>query len=121
MAEFIDLREEVPREFSDDERWYRFFTRKSIVVLLTMGVVSLILVKIFGFIGFHTAGVYISLILSGIVMLAVMLPIPEGDVIHGSGCTCDVILFRMFVRMRKKTGRIYRKTCQSRAEDKMLL
>lgn len=116
MASFMDLREEVPREFSDDERWYRFFTRKSIVVLLVMGVISLLLVKFLGFIGLRTAGVYIALILSGAVMLAVMLPIPEGDVLHGSGCTCDVILFRMLVR--KRTGRVYRKICQTEREEK---
>ena len=100
-----DLREEVPREFSDDERWYRFFSRKAILVLLIMGVVDLAIVKFFTLIHLQTAGIFISIILTAVVMAAVMLPIPEGDVLHGSGSTCDVILFRLYVR--QKSSKIY--------------
>lgn len=106
-----DLREEVPREFSDDERWYRFFTRKSILVLLIMGVLSLLIVKFFVWIGLRMAGIYISMVLTGVVMLVVMLPVPEGDILHGSGCTCDIILLRLFIR--KRNGKIYMKGCRS--------
>lgn len=102
-----DLREEVPREFSDDERWYRFFTRKSILVLLLMGVISLMTVKFFIWVGMRVLGIYISLALTGIVMLLVMLPVPEGDILHGSGCTCDIILLRLLIHRKK--NRIYMK------------
>lgn len=100
-----DLREEVPREFSDDERWYRFFSRKSILVLLIMGVMDLAIVKFFAFIHLQTPGIFVAIILTVVVMAAVMLPIPEGDVLHGSGSTCDVILFRLYVR--RKNSKIY--------------
>lgn len=102
-----DLREEVPREFADDERWYRFFTRKSILVLLIMGVISLLIVKFFMWMGIHMVGIYIALALLGIVMLLVMLPVPEGDILHGSGCTCDIILLRLLIHRKK--AKIYMK------------
>lgn len=109
-----ELREEVPREFSDDERWYRYFTRKSILVLLSMGVISLIIIKFCSFIGITAAGIYMALILTTVAMVAVMLPIPEGDVLHGSGCTCDVILLRMYIR--KKKAKLYLKGLQESEE-----
>lgn len=105
-----ELREEVPREFSDDERWYRYFTRKSIMVLLCMGVLSLIIIKFCSLIGVQIVGIYLALVLTTVAMVAVMLPIPEGDVLHGSGCTCDVILLRMYIR--KKKARLYLKGFQ---------
>lgn len=97
-----DLREEVPREFSDDERWYRYFTRKSIFALLIMGVLSMGIIKFFNFIGLQLIGIYVALILTCVVMAAIMLPIPEGDCLHGSGCTCDIILMRLYVRHKKQ-------------------
>ncbi|XBX10700.1 hypothetical protein QMP26_41100 (plasmid) [Enterocloster clostridioformis] len=110
-----DLREEVPREFSDDERWYRYFTRKSIFALLVMGVFSMGIVKFFTFIGIQLVGIYTALILTCVVMAVIMLPIPEGDCLHGSGCTCDTILMRLYVR--RKNQYIYVKKLEAEERE----
>lgn len=101
------LREEVPREFSDDERWYRFFTTKMIVVLLVGAGFTFLMYRLFSL---FNAGV-VALIVFGLLTLialalvAIKVPRDGAFAMYGQGTLLSTLLYRVIVRRKK--GRIY--------------
>lgn len=99
-----NLREEVPAEFSDDERWYKYFTKKTLVVLLIAILFTYVLTVLFGLIHLPALGLFIGIIIGSTVFIAFNVKLPISDTLHGGGTTLDVLFVRIMVR--RKTGKI---------------
>lgn len=102
---------ERPPEFTDDERWWRFFTRKSLSVLILSAFVFYISYRIFRIVNMGGFGIVIGIIFIAASLLLVSVPIPGNDIFRGCGMTLDQMLFRKIVRGQKAA--VYRK----RTED----
>ena len=105
------LRAERPPEFSNDERWFKIFTTKSLIVFLIMSLIGYLIARFFILFGLTPIGIMAALLLVTMSMVVVMVPLPGKDVLNGSGMTLDVMLFQMLVR--KKRACIYVKMCQT--------
>ena len=91
-----NLREEVPMEFADDERWYKYFTKKTLIVLMAAVMFTYLLTVILGLIHLQALGLII-----GISVFAVFnIKLPNTDVLHGGGSTLDVLIARILARRR---------------------
>lgn len=94
-----NLREKVPGEFTDDERWYKFFTLRSLIAFLTGGLIDFLVTVTFrkaglGMVGFIT-GTLLFLILFGLATLRW----PQEDTVRGGGrITGNLLLTALFHR-----------------------
>ena len=99
-----NLREEVPAEFADDERWYKYFTKKTLVVLMVAVLFTYVLMALFGLIHLRAVGLIVGVLIGGLVFIAYNIKLPSTDVLHGGGCTLDVLFARILAR--RKNGAI---------------
>ena len=99
------LREEAPREFQNEERWYRFFTRTSLFVFLGGVFFTFVMSKLFGLFGIMPIGLIVGAILSLIVFGATVIKWPEDDPVHGGGQSIIYLVYKIYVA--KKKGKIY--------------
>ena len=97
----------VPREFKDEDKWFRYFNKKQAVVLvLTLLADYRMLVAL-------VAAVLLTLVAAGIVM--VQLPV-DVMFLTGGGITLDQWLFRIILRKSRRV--IYTKhSCEKEEED----
>lgn len=95
------LRVERPPEFSDDERWWGFFTRKSLLVALVSVGVSIVLTKFLGTFELTVLGIIISMFIVVVSIGLVIIPVPGNDVLHGSKLKLDIMIFYLTVRKKK--------------------
>lgn len=99
------LRVERPPEFSDDERWWGFFSRKTLIVALIFGVIAVGLCKLLNIFGLLGLGIILGIFLVVIPVGMVIIPVPGNDILNGSGMTLDTMIFNVIVR--KKKAHIY--------------
>lgn len=100
-----NLQEKVPGEFSDDERWYRFFTKKSLLTLCGCIAFAFVLSRLFAFIGLMAVGLIAGTVIGGIVFAMTVITWPVEDPVHGSGNT---LAFKAYKYLSvKKNGRIF--------------
>lgn len=92
---------ERPPEFSDDERWWRFFTKKMLLCFLGSCAVGYLIVRLMAMVHLVFLGLLIALILVTATMIAVCLPYPSRDVLGGARHMIDDILFCIVARGRK--------------------
>ena len=48
----MGLRHQIPSEFTDEDRWFKFFTKTTLKYLIAGLVITYLLFKLFGLIGF---------------------------------------------------------------------
>ena len=106
MDAFTD---DVPSEFTDEDRWFVFFT-KPILLVMAVGVMGTVIVAnilklIFGVL---IPFIIIGIIATAIVVLMMMIPAPSTNVMRGGGGE-TVMDIQLKKRHRKKDRSIYLK------------
>ncbi len=103
----------VPREFKDEDKWFRYFNKKQAVVMVLAGLVDYRMVMAGSSHGLTlpavVAAVLLTLVAGGLVM--VHLPV-DVMFLTGGGITLDQWIFRVILRKSRKV--IYTKNVQER-------
>lgn len=107
----------VPREFKDEDKWFRYFNKKQAVVLVLTLLADyrmLVAASEHGLVlPALVAAVLLTLVTAGIVM--VQLPV-DVMFLTGGGITLDQWLFRIILRKSRRV--IYTKhSCEKEEED----
>lgn len=107
----------VPREFKDEDKWFRYFNKKQAVVLVLTLLADyrmLVAASEHGLVlPALVAAVLLTLLAAGIVM--VQLPV-DMMFLTGGGITLDQWLFRIILRKSRRV--IYTKhSCEKEEED----
>lgn len=107
----------VPREFKDEDKWFRYFNKKQAVVLVLTLLADyrmLVAASEHGLVlPALVAAVLFTLVAAGIVM--VQLPV-DVMFLTGGGITLDQWLFRIILRKSRRV--IYTKhSCEKEEED----
>lgn len=107
----------VPREFKDEDKWFRYFNKKQAVVLVLTLLADyrmLVAASEHGLVlPALVAAVLLTLVAAGIVM--VQLPV-DVMFLTGGGITLDQWLFRVILRKSRRV--IYTKhSCEKEEED----
>ena len=85
----------VPREFKDEDKWFRFFT-KSQLFIVGIGVgICAILFFVFSLIGLFIPALILSVIVLTISGLLAFLPMPNNKYMYGGGYPIYVIVKRL--------------------------
>ena len=96
------LREVVPREFSDDERWYRYFSKTLIIAMLCVGMAGVFLCKLLNMVGLLALGICLTLICEIATILLISVPLPKGHTMDGSGHLLYRVLTRFVIHKRRR-------------------
>lgn len=93
----------IPSEFTDEDKYFKHFTKKNMAVIIITGFIMFLLYKLTGSL---FGKPFIGLIIGGIIMivsiLCAMVKIPETLYLEGGGQTILTILTRKYVRKRNK-------------------
>lgn len=89
----------VPREFKDEDKWFRYFTKKQAVVLILVLLTDYRLIMAAAPHGMVIAAVIVSVLMTLAAGSMVMIELPA-DVMFltGGGITLDQWLFRVILR-----------------------
>lgn len=104
MDAFTD---DIPSEFTDEDKWFVFFT-KPILLVIAVGIVGTVIVAnilklIFGVL---LPFIIIGVIATAVVVLMMMIPAPSSNVMRGGGGE-TVMDIQLKKRHRKKERSIY--------------
>lgn len=91
----------VPREIRDEDKWFRYFTKKQAAVIVLSLLIDYKMITVAAARGLTLPAIIAAIIFTLIVAGAVMVRLPV-DVMFltGGGITLSEWLFRVFMRMR---------------------
>lgn len=94
----------IPLEFKDEEKWFKFFSKKNLIVLVCCeGVVGLGF-KLLQSVGLHIEIPYLVVgeLITAIITALTMIPQPETMYLTGGGQTLADILLKKIYRKTHK-------------------
>ncbi len=100
MAELGRYR--VPKEFKDEDKWFRFFTKRQLIYLGLALVVSVITCIGTYKLNILPVGVVVSELLIMVAAAFAFITIPPEKYMYGGGYRLSTILFRIVVRRLPK-------------------
>ena len=93
---------DIPPEFTDEEKWLKFFSTKQAKVFLATGMITVALSKICGIFGNAAVGAVTGIFFMTVCLVLVSIPIPVENYLKGGGLTLDIVLARRYMRWRNK-------------------
>ena len=88
----------IPSEFTDEDRWFKFFTKKQLAVVLLNIVWTIALGKLFKLFGIMPVGIAIGVIQTLVVTALAMFRLPESNYLRGGGQIIGVVLLKRMYR-----------------------
>lgn len=107
---------ELPSGFKDEEKWFKFFSKRSFIILGVTFAITIFLVKFFELFGLGGLGGVIGGVIMVVFVGLSMVPVPYSDYMKGGGQTFDRRIFKAMLRKRKKSKVIYIKRYRSAAD-----
>jgi hypothetical protein len=93
----------IPSEFSDEDRWFKFFTKKDVGVLVVTGALTIFLYKTTGTLfGKPFIGLLVGGIIMAISLFLSMAKLPDTMYMAGGGQTIASILLKKLLRKKNK-------------------
>lgn len=92
----------IPSEFSNEDRWFKYFTMKSLLVLILFGGITYGIAQITLLFGSAWPGLILGGIITALAVASTMIPISEAAYLSGAGLTIDIYIFRRLLRKINK-------------------
>lgn len=101
----------IPREFKDEDKWFRYFNKKQATVLVLTGLLDYRLIMVGASHGITIPAIVAAALLTLVIGGMVLIHLPV-DVMFltGGGITLDQWIFRVILRKSKKV--IYTKNVE---------
>ena len=107
----------VPREFKDEDRWFRFFTKTQLLIMgIGVGICAIFFL-IFSIFGLFIPALILSVIVLSLAGLLAFLPMPDNKYMFGGGYPVYVIALRLFNKKIIAKKIIYTKFEESEDEQ----
>lgn len=107
---------QIPREFKDEDKWFKYFTKKQAVVVLFCGMVDYQIVSQSAESHLFIPGILFSCLLTIVLIGSVMVVLPlDNFFLTGGGLTIMEWLLRYLYR--KKSRCLYTKNMDQRETD----
>ena len=91
-------RYKIPREIQDEDKWFRFFTKKQLAVIAITLFVCGNLVILTQKLHVVVVGITLSILFLLVTAAILFLKMPRTKYIFGGGLGLDILLFRITVR-----------------------
>lgn len=97
----------VPREFKDEDRWFRFFTKTQLLIMgVAVGICG-ILFLLFSIVGLFVPALILSVVVLAIAGLLAFLPMPDNKYMYGGGYPVYIIAKRLINKKYIAKKQIY--------------
>lgn len=97
------FRYNIPSEFTDEDRWFKYFTKKDLLVIVVTGILTGVLFKLSAsLINKPYVGLIIGLIIMGASLFCCMVRKPETLYLTGGGQTLATIILRRLIRRKNR-------------------
>lgn len=94
--------EEIPSEFTDDERWFRYFPKKAVVILAIGFCLAFGSAKVMDVFGLFMPTLIVIAIIAIVLAAMTMIPIPETNYLKGGGQSIMDVVIKIILRKFKK-------------------
>lgn len=98
----MKLRYEIPQGFSDEIKWFKFFSMRSLIVLLGTAAPGVLFIRLFGSAGITLYLIVFWVLVTGCVTACTMFRLPASRWVSGGGEYIDQILIKRLIRKRKR-------------------
>lgn len=106
----------VPREFKDEDRWFRFFTKTQLLIMGVAVGICAILFLIFSVFGLFVPALILSVVVLALAGLLAFLPMPDNKYMYGGGYPVYVIAMRLINKKFLAKKQLYTKFDESEDE-----
>lgn len=94
---------QIPREFKDEDKWFKYFTKKQALVVLFCGVVDYQMINLLAAKNLLIVGILLSCLLTIILVGGVMIVLPlDNFFLTGGGLTIMEWLLRYLYRRKSR-------------------
>ena len=97
----------VPREFKDEDRWFRFFTKTQLLIMGVGAGISAAFFLLFSIIGLFVPALILTVIIMALAGLLAFLPMPNNKYLYGGGFPIYVIVRRLFMKLFIRPKSLY--------------
>ena len=109
----------IPKEFKDEDKWFKFFTKVQLIYMVVAGVISAVLLKLFSFLHLTYLGIFLSVAVFLCAIAIAFVPIPTARYMFGGGSKLSRIVARLVWKFVLGHGKdIYIKNYKPGTEDK---
>ncbi len=105
MAQYGKYR--IPREFKDEDKWFRFFTKQQLIYLAAAIGIDFILIVLSLSLHILGVGIALSVITLMVVMFLAFFVMPPDKYLIGGGYRITVILLRVLYRRLPQNRVLY--------------
>lgn len=106
---------QIPKEFKDEDKWFKYFTKKQLIVVGSAVGASVLIMSFFMGIGMFPVGMCISEVLLLLSVTASFIRIPTDKYLIGGGYHIAVIVWRLICRKLPKNRVLYVKNYEEDA------
>ena len=99
----------IMKPLKDEDRWFKFFTKKQLVFIAPGIILSIVLYNLFTMVGFRLGGIVAATFIIAVSLLIAMFTIPLSRYMISGGRPVYVVLYRLIRKRRKKNRVIYTK------------
>ena len=105
MAQYGKYR--IPREFQDEDKWFRFFTKQQLIYLAAALAIDFVLIVVTLSLHILGVGIALSVITIIVTMFLAFFVMPPDKYLMGGGYRITVLILRMFYRRLPKNRVLY--------------
>ena len=101
----------VPRELQDEDKWFKFFTKKQLATAIVIIFIDWQIVTFFYNIHMVIVGITLALFFTIVCGAVVSLKMPNNRHLHGGGVGLDALAIRIMKRKLIKKNKIIYTSC----------
>ena len=97
----------IPREFKDEDKWFRFFTKTQLLIMGIGVAICALFFLIFGSFGLYRIAIVFSVFVLMVCGILAFFNIPDSRYLYGCGYPVYVILMRLIRKYFMQKKQIY--------------
>lgn len=98
---------QIPKEFKDEDKWFRYFTKKQLIFVGGAGFASVVITSFFKGLGMIKVGISISEVILLLTIAIAFIKIPTDKYMIGGGYHIMQILLRLVIKRLPKNRVLY--------------
>ncbi len=107
----------VPRKLKDEDKWFRFFTKTQLFIMMIGIAISAVFFFIFGLVKAYRIATVFSVFVLLVCALLAFFKMPESRYLYGGGYPAYQILFRLIKKYFMSKKQVYIKNKRQEGEN----
>ena len=98
----MKTRYEIPQGLTDESRWYKYFSLRSLIICLCVAGVGLLIGNLIKGLGITIYFIVFWVVLTILITALTLVKIPNSNWLRGGGEYVDQFLLKIFIRNQKR-------------------